>query len=70
MQAMFDMLDAEIPRQGCDHTLSLTRAWLASKGLPAEPVVAWLHDNGGFCDCEALANAEGAWRSAMHDVNW
>jgi hypothetical protein len=27
--------------------------------------VAWLHDNGGYCDCEALANAEEAWEAAI-----
>ena len=70
MQAMFDMLDVELPRQGCDHSLRLTRAWLASQGLSTELVVAWLRDNGGFCDCEVLANSEHAWRDAIHDVNW
>jgi hypothetical protein len=70
MQALFDMLNVEFPRQGCDHTLRLTRAWLAANGLPVEPVAAWLQDNGGFCDCEALANAEEAWRSAIADLNW
>jgi hypothetical protein len=68
MKAMFDMLDVEFPRQGCDHTLRITRAWLQSKGLPVEAVVAWLHDNGGGCDCEALANAEEAWLEANHDA--
>ena len=70
MQALFDMLDVEFPRQGCDHTLRLTRAWLTSNGLPIEAVVMWLQENGGYCDCEALANAEQAWRDAIHDVNW
>jgi hypothetical protein len=70
MQALFDMLDIELPRQGCDHTLRLIRAWLVLSALPVEPVVAWLHDNGGYCDCEALVNAEEAWQSAIHDVNW
>jgi hypothetical protein len=70
MKAMFDMLDVDLLRQGCDHTLRLTRAWLESEGLPVEEVVAWLRDNGGCCDCEALANAEQAWQDAIHDVNW
>lgn len=64
MKALFDMLDVELPRQGCDHTLRLTRAWLAVQGMPIELVVAWLHKNGGFCDCEALANAEEAFKRA------
>lgn len=70
LQALFEMLDVELPRQGCDHTLRLTRAWLAASELPVEPVVAWLEENGGFCDCQAMANAEQAWRDAIHDVNW
>jgi hypothetical protein len=70
MQAMFDMLDEVIPREGCDHSLRLIRIWLGSNGLPVEPVVIWLQSNGGYCDCEALANAEEAWRSAIADVNW
>jgi uncharacterized protein DUF2695 len=70
MKALFDMLDVELPRQGCDHTLRLTRAWIEANGLTAEPIVAWLQENGGYCDCEALANAEEAWEEANHDVNW
>lgn len=70
MRALFDMLDVEFPRQGCDHTLRLTRSWLETNGLPVEAVVDWLRENGGNCDCEALANAEQAWQDAIHDVNW
>jgi len=69
MKAMFDMLEVEFPRQGCDRTLRLSRAWLQSKGLPTEAVVAWLHDNGVYCDCEALANAEQAWQDAVRDAS-
>jgi hypothetical protein len=67
MQALFDMFEAELERRGCNHTLKLTRGWLLEKGLPLERVVAWLHDNGGFGDCETLANAEEAWRDAIKD---
>jgi len=70
MKALFDMLDGELPRQGCNHTLRLVRTWLSDQGLAVEPVEAWLHDNGGHCDCEVLANAEQAWEDAIHDVNW
>jgi hypothetical protein len=70
MQALFEMLDTELPSESCDHTLRLTRAWLTSEKLPVVETVTWLQENGGFCDCEALANAEQAWRDAVHDVNW
>jgi hypothetical protein len=68
MQALFDMLDVEFPKKGCNGTLRLTREWLKTQGLPVDSVVSWLNDNGGFCDCEALANSEGAWREAIRDV--
>ena len=38
MQTLFDMLDAELPLQGCDHTLRLVRRWLSEQGLAIEPV--------------------------------
>jgi hypothetical protein len=69
MQALFDMLDTQLPRQACDHTLWLTQASLVAQGLPVDPVVTWLRENGGYCDCEALANAEEAWHDAIHDVD-
>lgn len=70
MQALFDMLDTEWPKQACDHSLRLTHAWLKENGLDIGAVEAWLHENGANCDCEALANAEQAWQDAIHDVNW
>ena len=58
LKAMFDMLDVEFPRQGCDHTRRLTQAWLESRGHDVERVFAWLDTQGGYCDCEILANIE------------
>jgi hypothetical protein len=70
MQELFDALDSDVPRSGCDHTLRLTQAWLHRKNIAPEPVLEWLRENGGYCDCEALANAEQAWREAISDVDW
>ena len=58
IQAMFDMLNVEFPRQGCDHTRRLTLAWLETRGHDVQEVFAWLDTQGGFCDCEILANVE------------
>jgi Protein of unknown function (DUF2695) len=58
LKAMLDMLDTELPREGCDHTRRLTQAWLESHGHDVERVFAWLDTQGGFCDCEILANVE------------
>ena len=64
MEALFSMLDRRLPETGCDHTRRLTDAWLQERGHSVDPVHEWLDDNGGFCDCEVLANSEGAWREA------
>src|SRR5262252_488969 len=58
LKAMFDMLDVEFPRQGCDRTRRLTRAWLERRGHDVERVFAWLDTQGGYCDCLILANVE------------
>jgi hypothetical protein len=58
LKAMFDMLDVELPRKGCDHTRRLTEAWLRNRGHDVQRVFAWLDTQGGFCDCEILANVE------------
>ena len=68
MRALFDMLADGLPRQGCDRTLRLVRAWLEEQGLPTNPVEEWLVANGGCCDCEALANSEQVWRDAIQDL--
>jgi hypothetical protein len=58
LEAMFDMLNVELPTKGCDHSRRLTQAWLVSRGHTVESVFAWLDEHGGFCDCEVLANVE------------
>ena len=58
LEAMFDMLDVELPLKGCDHSRRLTKAWLVSRGHDVESVFAWLDEHGGYCDCEVLGNVE------------
>ena len=67
LRAMFDMLDIELPRKGCDRSRRITQAWLTSRGHDPEPVFAWLDTQGGFCDCEILANVEEKVDDAARD---
>ncbi len=56
---LFDYLDEHLEEQdGCDHSLSLTRAFLETKGVDVESILEWIVDNGGGCDCEVLYNVE------------
>ena len=62
LAALFDHLDQALA-EGCDHSLRLTRAFLASRSLSEDAVIPWLGEHGGLCDCEVLANVEDAWPS-------
>lgn len=56
---LFDFLDLELENHGCSHTSTLTKTFLQKNGiLNIIEVTEWLADNGGYCDCEILANVE------------
>jgi hypothetical protein len=42
--------------RACDHTTAMAEAWMAARGIDAPPVLAWLEDIGGHCDCEIVLN--------------
>jgi hypothetical protein len=58
LEALFAVLDVELGANDCDHTRRLTQAWLERRGHDVETVLAWLDTQGGYCDCEVLANVE------------
>lgn len=56
---LFNYLDLQLGEKNCDHTTILTRTFLERKEISnVAHVLEWLTDNGGFCDCEVLANVE------------
>jgi len=56
---LFDNLDSVLNVEGCGDDLALTVQYLTSIGVDnIDQVVSWLNDNGGYCDCEVLANVE------------
>jgi len=58
MTELFDYLDLEIIRQGCEHRMTFTKRFLAEKKLPEKETIVWLNDQGADCDCEVLAKIE------------
>lgn len=52
-ECLFDFLDA---RETCNHNLEGTIEYLESKGIASEPVIEWLREQGGYCDCEVMVN--------------
>jgi Protein of unknown function (DUF2695) len=57
LQSLFDVVEASVADQGCDHTRRFTEQWLRGHPDSRERVITWLEENGGFCDCEVAANA-------------
>lgn len=56
---LFDYLDNNLEKNGCDDTNKLTVQFLEKKKLKnIETILMWLTENGGYCDCEILANVE------------
>ena len=58
LKELFDFLDVRLSESQCDHTLRLTREFVRRNSLDEERMMQWLEQHGGFCDCEALNNAE------------
>ena len=58
LRALFDMLDEQLSEHACDHSRSLTESWIRQQSHDEEKVLAWLEEQGGYCDCEILGNVE------------
>jgi len=56
---LFDYLDNKLGENSCDDTNKLTLEFLLKNKIgDKETVINWLAENGGYCDCEILANVE------------
>jgi hypothetical protein len=56
---LFDHLNTELNDKGCDDTNSLTKTFLLQSNVEnIDKVLEWLANQGGYCDCEILANVE------------
>ena len=55
LRGLLDYLErANAPK--CDHSLKETSEFLQARGLDVEEVIPWLHEHGGYCDCEVILN--------------
>lgn len=57
-EELFDYIDEILETHGCNDTLKYTKEFLENNNLPLEKSIEWLEENGGYCDCEVLANIE------------
>ena len=46
----------ETPHTECDYSHTRTRAALRAIAVDEDASIAWLENEGGYCDCEVLFN--------------
>lgn len=54
LHRLLEYLDSNL--DACDHTTRLTSIFLRAENVTPDPVLGWLAAQGGYCDCEVLAN--------------
>lgn len=56
---LFDYLDNKFEENDCDDTNKMTTEFLKKNKIEnIQLILNWLSENGGYCDCEILANVE------------
>jgi Protein of unknown function (DUF2695) len=65
MKSLFDYIDGHLSLSECDNTLRYAREFVHAQSLPKDSVLAWLEGAGGYCDCEAINNAEEVLEDAI-----
>ncbi len=45
--------------RACDHSTAMAEKWMSARRIEASPLLAWLDDIGGHCDCEIVLNVPG-----------
>lgn len=58
VQELFEYLEEQLDKSGCDHTLHHTKQWLIdniSEKMHTD-IIEEIADMGGYCDCEVLLN--------------
>ena len=58
LEALIAWVDAACKREGCDHSLRHTRAWLTANRQPIATTEIALLAQGGGCDCEVVLNVD------------
>ncbi|MDR2905926.1 MAG: DUF2695 domain-containing protein, partial [Helicobacteraceae bacterium] len=51
-------LDRKLQENACQHDFSLLESYCKEKKLDFSLLAEWFQEQGGFCDCEILANVE------------
>jgi hypothetical protein len=58
LEELFDYLDSKLTENGCGNTLYHTEQFALERTLPFQSLKVWLEAEGGYCNCEIIANVE------------
>ncbi len=59
VKSLFGHITKQLSKDGCNHTLKYTEAWLAKKYEDEnirQQILAEIREDGGYCDCEVILN--------------
>lgn len=66
LRDLFAFLDQASGRgYKCDHHFTLTTAFLRQQRVETEPILEWLGEQGGGCDCEIMFNVAPQWEERV-----
>lgn len=65
LEELFFYIRSRFKNQLCDDTAKFTMQYLVDNRLPFPKIIAWLNENGGYCDCKVLENIETEWLKAF-----
>jgi hypothetical protein len=52
------LLDGNLSENDCAGALNFTLEFVEKNNLPKDALIYRLENNGGYCDCEVLANVK------------
>lgn len=66
LRDLFAYLDAtSATGYECNHKYTLAERFLRDRGLPIDPMLTWLGENGAGCDCEIIFNTAAEWQERV-----
>lgn len=64
---MLDHIEDELSETECDHSLRFAMKFMMDNRLNFPQLTSWLNNNGGYCDCKAMAEIAPIWRGKFGD---
>jgi hypothetical protein len=64
---LLDFVEDELYERECNHSLQYAMKFMMDNRLDFGKITSWLNNNGGYCDCKAMAEIAPIWRNKFGD---